>query len=302
MQLINPEIRIETTNICNANCSICTHDIMTRPRGTMKTEFFKDLVKQAKKIGAKMISPFGFGESLLDKELEDKIQYCMDLGLETFITTNGSRCFTDRMIALFNAGLTHIRFSIHALNEINYEKVHRKLHWKQTVDNLYNTKRIKDAFYPDRKVSLTVIPLHGETVRQVRNYWEGLVDELTIWRPHNWSVKKNYRKKTNGHLLTCGRPAKGPIQIQWDGKIIPCCFLADAEIVLGDAHKESLEDILKGEAYEDLRARHRIYNFEGLPCENCDQRFRPDENPLLYSSRDKDRHINTTSSMKFHLM
>jgi len=135
----------------------------------MDTEFFKDLVKQAKKMGAELISPFGFGEPLLDLDLEEKIQYCTDLGLETFITTNGSRCFMDRMHDLFNAGLTHIRFSIHAINEAGYTKVHRKLSWDQTIDNLAFTKRLKDEFYPDRKVSLTVIPMHGETVNQVRN-------------------------------------------------------------------------------------------------------------------------------------
>ena len=301
MQLINPEVRIETTNLCNASCIICTHDIMTRPKGTMKTEFFKDLVKQAKEMGATMISPFGFGEPLIDKELEDKISFCRDLGLETFITTNGSLADIDRMIALFNAGLTHVRFSVHATNEANYMKVHRKLDWHTTKENLYYTKKIKDEVFPDRIVSLTVIPMHGETVNHVRNYWESMVDYLEIWRPHNWSMLKKYREKTSNHLLSCGRPAKGPIQVQWDGRLIPCCFLTDAEIVLGDAHKESLETILKGEAYNDLRARHEVHDFEGLPCEECDQRFILDESPLLYSSRDKDRHINTTSSMKFHL-
>jgi len=301
MQLINPECRIETTNICNARCAMCAHDTMIRPKGIMDTNFFKELVDQAKDTGAELISPFGFGEPLVDLDLEDKIQYCTDLGLETFITTNGSRCFSSRMHDLFYAGLTHIRFSIHAINKENYEKVHRKLNWKVTTDNLEDTKRIKDEFYPDRKISLTVIPMNGETVQQVRNYWEGMVDDLEIWRPHNWSTLKKYREKTSNHLLSCGRPERGPIQIQWDGKVIPCCFITDAEIVLGDAHKESLEKILKGEAYNDLRARHRIGDFEGLPCEDCDQRFILDESPLLYSSCDPLRSIDTTSSLKFYL-
>ena len=301
MKLINPEVRIENTALCNANCSICTHDIVTRPKGTMSTELFKDIVSQAKKMGAELISPFGFGEPLIDKELEDKIAFCRDLGLETFITTNGSLCNLDRMIALFNAGLTHVRFSIHAVNEINYRKVHRKLDWNTVKNNLYYTRKVRDEFFPDRILSLTNIPLHGETVNQVRNMWEGLVDYLEIWEPHNWATRKKYRQRTQNHLLSCGRPAKGPMQIQWDGRVIPCCFLTDAEIVLGDATKNSLEEILKGDAYEELRARHRIHDFEDLPCEDCDQRFILNENPLLYSNRDHQRIINTTSSMKFSL-
>ena len=301
MQLINPEVRIENTNFCNASCAMCTHDTMTRPKGTMDNEFFKDLVKQAKEMGAELISPFGFGEPLLDLDLEEKIQYCKDLGLETFITTNGSRCFSSRVHDLFYAGLTHIRFSVHAITKEHYERVHGNLDWGITFENLEGTKKIKDTYYSDRKVSLTVIPMNGETVDEIRNYWEDQVDDLEIWAPHNWSVLKEYRKKTANHLLSCSRPEKGPIQVQWDGTVIACCFCTDNEIILGNAHKESLEEILKGEAYNDLRARHRIGDFEGLPCENCDQRNIEEESPLLYSSRDEDRNINTTSSMKFNL-
>ena len=301
MKLINPEVRIEVCNLCQANCVMCSHNIMTRRSGTMGTEFFKSLVKQAKEMGAELISPFGFGESLLDLDLEAKIQYCTDLGLDTFITTNGSLCDTERAIKLFNAGLTHIRFSIHAINKENYEKIHRNLRWEKVTRNLHSTFAIKEEFFPDRKVSLTAIPMSGEKVSRIRDYWEGLVDDIEIWVPHGWGGKKHYRK-LNRKRKTCDRPFTGPAQIEWDGTVIACCFLTDNEIILGNAHNKSIEEILKDKPYEELREKHRSGDLSGLPCEFCDQLNIEDESPLLYSSIDKERNINTTSSMKFNLL
>jgi len=301
MKLINPELRIENTNLCNANCIICTHDRLTRPLGIMDTRFFKELVSQGKSLGIKMVSPFGFGEPFIDKGLEDKVKICSDLGLETFITTNGSLCTIDRIQKIFEYGLTHLRFSVHGLNKVDYEKTMRGLNWDKVITNVTDAIDFKKKAYPDRKISITVIPMQGEQCFEIREAWESTVDWLEIWQPHNWSSQKDYRKKTKRRRQTCNRPQRGPIQIQWDGKVIPCCFLTDGELILGDTHKKSIEEIVKGGAYNELRQRHTKGNLNGLICQNCDQLNIEEINPLLYSNRDTMRCINTTSSTKFNL-
>lgn len=300
-KLVNPEIRVENCAICNADCIICAHGRMVRPKGIMPTDFFEKVVIQAKDMGADLISPFGFGEPLLDKELPDKIQICTDLGLKTFITTNGSLCNHDNVTALLNAGLSHLRISVHALNKEDYEVVQKGLNWETTFENIFNTFEIKNTYYPDKKVSLTVIPMNGETVDEIRDFWEPHADWLEIWRPHNWATVKRYRNKTINRKKTCHRPERGPLQLQWDGMVIPCCFLTNAELVLGDAHEQSLEEILKGNKYEELREKHREGDLKGLPCEDCDQLNIETEDVLLYSSRDKERKVGKTSSNKFNL-
>ena len=300
-KLANPEVRIETTNYCNASCSMCAHDKMTRPKGTMKVDFFDDLVKQAKDLGATTISPFGFGEPLIDQRLVEKIEICRDLELETFVTTNGTFCSWQKIFDLFTAGLTHIRFSVHGIEADNYEIVQKGLDFDNVMTNVFSTIQLRNSFFPERKVSLSVISQNDETVEQIRALWELTgIDWLEIWRPHNWATKKQFRAKTNNRRK-CFRPVKGPLQIQWDGKVIPCCFITDAEIVLGNAYEQTLEEILKGKAYSEFKERHEIGDLEGLPCNDCDQRNEEQENPLLYSSRDKERKLNCTSSTKFLL-
>jgi len=266
----------------------------------MDTYFFKQLVKQSKKLGATTISVFGFGEPLIDQNLAGKIKICSDQKLDTFITTNGSLCTWTRMYDLFSAGLSHVRFSVHGI-ENTYSQAHKGLKWDTTITNIFSAITLRNRIFPECKISVTVIPMSGEDPDTFKA-WELVgVDYLEIWKPHNWATQKEYREQTPERRKGCFRPFRGPLQIQWDGRVIPCCFLTDAEVILGDAHKQTLREILEGQAYREFREKHRVGDLTGLPCETCDQLNIEQENPLLYSSRDKDRNINTTSSLKFNL-
>lgn len=300
MKLINPEIRIENCNTCNALCTICPREQMTRPKTTMDFRLFTKLVDEGRHLGAKTISIFGFGEPLLDKDIVRRISYCSSWGLETFITTNAMLLDLQTGVDLMKAGLSHIRFSIHGLLSRHYEEVHRGCDFTEVMRHVFNFVRWNEKKNNGRTtVSVTVIPCHDEKIEDIRHLWErDGIDYLEIWRPHNWATMREYRAKTEKEK-GCGRPFTGPVQIQADGDVIPCCFLTNAEIVLGSVKEKTIEEILKDRPYEILRDRHRRKDYNGLPCEHCDQRFILDENPLLYSNRDPERKLDKTSSTKF---
>ena len=136
-KLINPEIRIEITNRCNAKCITCPRDKLTRPIEDMKMDYFTDILNQAQDLGAKLISLFGFGESLLNPRLEKMIELCSAYGFDTFLTTNGSLLNTERSTKILESGLTDIRFSVHGL-WAEYEHVHRNLKFHDTLRNIQN--------------------------------------------------------------------------------------------------------------------------------------------------------------------
>lgn len=295
-KLINTEIRIENTNLCNAHCVICPREKMTRPKTTMCWGVFCNLVDQAVELGAKTVSVFGYGEPLLDKNLEEKIGYCSDLGLNTWLTTNGSVLSMQRSFDLLNAGLKNIRFSIHAVTPLQYEKVHRGLKWLDTIRNVANFLHINKRAGNPVTTHLTNIPLAGEDTEQIRETWESSFDFLEIWKPHNWGGKKQYRRSNPG-IRSCGRPFSGPVQVQSDGSVIPCCFLTNAEVVLGNINNDPLLTVLMSDKYEQFRDMHRIGDYSSVPCETCDQR-NIDDKPLLFSNRDPDKKIGKTSTCK----
>ena len=295
-KLINPEVRIENTNFCNAKCIICPREKMTRKKTTMSRGRFCMLIEQAYRLGATAIGAFGFGEPLLDVGVVEKIEYTAKRGLESHLTTNGSVLTLDLGNALLHAGLNHMRFSIHAISPKIYGMVHRGLDWFTVTRNICNFVDMNNKLGHPCTTHMTVIPMHGETVDEIREIWEPLCDYLEIWRPHNWVFGRGYR--AGYPTKKCGRPFSGPVQIQADGNVIPCCFLTDGEVVLGNAFENSIQDILEDEPYKKLRSAHRDNNLCGYPCAVCDQRLVLDESPLLYSNRDPDMEIDKTSTCK----
>ncbi len=294
MRLINTEARIENTNACNANCVICPREKMTRPIVFMPMGHFEYLVDQVYDMGADLVSVFGYGEPLLDKTIVQKIEYCSNKGLDTFITTNASLLNKKMSQRLLDAGLTKMRFSVHGIFQ-NYESVHG-IGYNKIFDNLSFFIAMNDRY--DCNVAVTVIPMNGESVKEIIAAWNGI--DIEIWKPHNWGEGRSYRKLTKKRKKTCGRVHNGPIQIQADGDMIPCCFLTNAEIVLGSTYKKSIEDILKGDAYKGLRKKHESGDMQGLACETCCQ-LNIGDNPLLYSTVDPSCETGKTSSAKFKL-
>jgi len=262
----------------------------------MPEEHFEYLVDQAKDIGAETISIFGYGEPLMDKEVVKKVQYCTDKDLDTFITTNGSLLTLDLAEQLLKAGLTHLRFSVHGLYD-GYERVHRGLNFDTVFRNISNFKARSAIKYQGRcRVSISVIPLNGETIEQLVMTWKGF--ELEIWKPHNWAGSRQYRKLSGKRKKTCGRPFNGPVQINADGSMMVCCFDYDAHMTMGNTYKNTIEEILKGEPFEFIRKKHMEGNHVGVPCETCDQ-LNIGDSPLLYSTVDPTLEIGKTSSTKF---
>lgn len=296
-KLINPEVRIENTNRCNARCQICPREKMTRKLCTMEMDHFQNLVDQSVLLGADTISIFGYGEPLIDKAISDKVRYCAQKGLSTFLTTNAALLTDECAKQLIDSGLSHIRFSVHGFRE-NYNKVHRGLSWNRTRKNIFNFVNQNSS----TKTSISVIPTNGEPIYRIRAYWESVVDYLEIWRPHNWAGGRSYRGLTvMKRKKTCGRPANGPLQIQANGKMIVCCFDYDGLLEIGDTYKNSIAEILDGKLLKYYKRCHETNLVDHLICGKCDQLNIETESPLLYSNRDETREAGKTSSTKFKL-
>jgi hypothetical protein len=146
---------------------------------------------------------------------------------------------------------------------------------------------------------MSVIPMHGESVNEIRKFWGNAVDELEIWKPHDWAGGREYRDVV-AKKKSCGRPFRGPVQINADGNMMVCCYDFNAEMVVGDTYKNTIEEILKGAKFNAIRRCHKTGSLVGLPCVTCDQLNEGDE-PLLYSSVDPECTVGKTSSTKFNL-
>lgn len=282
--LQHPEVRYEVTDKCNAHCVMCPREKHTRPHGVMDQTLYERSIDEIVSLGAKRVVLTGFGEPMLDRKLEQKIKYAKSKGLGTYIITNGSAITENRAYQLLMAGLDEMRVSFYGMEKKTYNAVMRGLDFDKTIKSLMAFLAIKESLGIKTKVHLSYLVMdeNKEDVEAFKAFWEPKVDIIEIWRPHNFGDGKDYRLRTE-NKKTCGRPENGPLQIQWNGEVIPCCYDYNNQIVLGNAFEQPIMDILNGSKYEALREGHRNGEFPPY-CDQCDQLL-PHENALIYTNR-----------------
>ena len=285
-KLQHPEVRYEVTDNCNAHCIMCPREKHDRVHGIMDQDAYERSIDEVVKLGAEQVVLTGFGEPMLDRKLEKKISYAKSRGLRTYIITNGSALTEKRAYLLLQAGLDEMRVSFYGMGVDTYNAVMRGLDYDKTVKGLMQFLTIRDVLNVPCKVMLSylVLPENEKDAAAFKEFWEPRVDYIEIWNPHNFGDGKDYRERS-GVKRTCGRPDNGPLQIQWDGTVVPCCYDYNNQIYLGNAFYEAVPKVLNGDRYKALRDAHNKGEFWKFPyCDQCDQLL-PHEDALVYTNR-----------------
>jgi MoaA/NifB/PqqE/SkfB family radical SAM enzyme len=291
-RLRHPEVRYEVTDHCNAVCIMCPRDKHEdgRPHGIMDLEKYKRSIDEIVALGATKIVLTGFGEPLIDRTLEQKIAYAKAKNLNTYIITNGSLITRARAKSLIEAGLDEMRVSFYGMRPETYNVVMERLDYHVATENLLNfleERAARGLKKPKLELSYLVMKENESDVDAFRAYWEPRADAIEIWKPHNFGDGRDFRTRHRALEVktTCGRPENGPLQIQWNGEVIPCCYDYNNQIILGNAFETPALDILNGEKYRLLRWAHRTKQFSLFPyCDQCDQLL-SHADALVYTNR-----------------
>lgn len=288
--LLHPEVRYEVTDHCNATCVMCPRDkhVDAREHGIMDQAKYERSIDEVVALGAKKVVLTGFGEPLLDKRLELKIAYAKGKGLSTYFITNASALTPARSQRLIQAGLDEMRVSFYGMRPETYNAVMQGLDFERTKGKVLEFLRLRDEMRAHTRVQMSYLELkeNAGDAGPFREFWEPKVDALEIWKPHNFGDGRDYRSRLDDSKKTsCGRPENGPLQIQWNGEVIPCCYDYNNQIILGNAFERPVLEILNGEKYRLLRYAHRMKKFSMFPyCDQCDQLL-PHADALVYTNR-----------------
>ncbi len=290
-KLLHPEVRYEVTDHCNATCIMCPRDKHehAREHGIMDQELYEKSIDEIILLGAEKVVLTGFGEPMLDKKLELKIKYAKSKGLSTYIISNGSVLNSKRARAILEAGLDEIRVSFYGMQEKSYNSVMKGLDFNKTISGMMDFINLRNELGAKTKIQVSYLEMeeNKEDTNIFRDFWEPKVDAIEIWRPHNFGDGRDYRERHESLEVktTCGRPENGPLQIQWNGEVIPCCYDYNNKIILGNAFTTPVLEILNGPKYRLLRYAHRANKFNLFPyCDQCDQLL-PHADALIYTNR-----------------
>jgi MoaA/NifB/PqqE/SkfB family radical SAM enzyme len=288
--LLHPEVRYEVTDHCNASCIMCPRDKHEhgREHGIMDQAKYERSIDEVVALGAKKIVLTGFGEPLLDRKLELKVAYASSKGLGTYFITNGSALTPVRARRLVEAGLSEMRVSFYGMRPETYNAVMQGLDFEKTKNKVLEFLRIRDEMGSKTRVQISYLEMdqNKDDSGAFREFWEPKVNAIEIWKPHNFGDGRDYRERLDDSKKTsCGRPENGPLQIQWNGEVIPCCYDYNNQIILGNAFETPVLELLNGPKYRLLRYSHRMKKFGLFPyCSQCDQLL-PHGDALIYTNR-----------------
>ena len=278
-------VYMETTTYCNLECKFCPHYLSPNEfqKGTMSFELFKkvciDLSRFSPQI--KLLRFCGLGDSLFNKDIAKFVQFAVENNVahRYEMITNGL-LLNEKNSIILSKYLDRLIISIEGLSNQEYlEFTNRKIDFELLVNKIKN-------FYiiDDRKAKLHV-KIHNSSVNTKQkiqkfhetfskisdeiyvenliNLWPNLISNLGINSGHRFVEDDPIEQKV------CSQIFKS-LQVNHDGKVMPCCIDWKVENVMGDANKENIVDIWNGKKLKELQILH----LEGkrntfLPCSKC---------------------------------
>jgi len=134
-----PVLRVETTNLCNAHCTICPRETIDRKLEQMDQELFEKIIKEATENDCKTLQMHNFGEPLLDRLLPERIKMAKEAGIDYIkIFSNGSQLKEVLAERLIESGLDEIKISIDGSNFKEFERIRIGLDLEEILDNSKN--------------------------------------------------------------------------------------------------------------------------------------------------------------------
>lgn len=260
------KVTIETTGHCNANCTMCTRDIMKRPLTVIDDQLFRSLIDQCAENGAEKVYLSGFGEPFMDPKLEEKVAYAKNAGIPTVsIFTNASLITETRAKKLLDAGIDEINISIDGFTEKTYEKIRQGLSFKIVTQNINNLLKEIEKRKSGPTILFEVVLLK-ENIHEkelAKKEWGSKVDNIIFRQPQSWvgdneeslSVYTPHSSKTRAQRPPCHYIWTW-LNIYADGTVPICCLDYDCSYNAGDATKATLKEIWQSEKYKSARNHH----------------------------------------------
>ena len=290
------QLNMEVFGGCNLACPMCPQGLEDGRekefKKSLNDELFKKIVDDAIPMGLKYVNLSGSGEPLLNKKLEEFVEYLSSKKIISMIYTNGQLLDKKRFISLCEAGISIIKVSCMGWDKDSYKKWMSIDSFDKVRSNLKECLEVlKKNKYKTILQTNHLIQDYNEKDYQFKEYKKNWIDYLgikaEIWMAHNWSgiydKDEISRKSTNAKKIqekrSCGRPLNGVIEIRAGGigksrgAVVPCPNVLghDSIAVLGHLDKNSLNEVVNGEKYRDLRKKHLEKNFDEIDyCKNCD--------------------------------
>ena len=206
--------QMETTNVCNAKCSYCPHEVMTREKGFISLETVQKVIDNCLKENQNYIALHHMGEPLLHKDIFTICKMFSDNHIQTEFSSNGLILNYKKLQKLEDSGLNLLRIAMDYMYE-------------EKQENIYNC--FEEFFKQKHNIKIYIHTVEGRDLSNFEKFpitvmnkpkdnWAGQVKGESSLSKGNECYFLNYNY---GVCL-------------WNGDIVNCCLDANAKDVIGN--------------------------------------------------------------------
>lgn len=268
---------IETTNVCNLECSFCPRTIQIKEGtysniGTMTMELYKKIIDEGAENGLYSVKLNYLGEPLYDKYIVERIKYAKEKGIvEVMFNTNATALNEEMSHKILEAGIDSVFFSVDSINPERFNQMRPGAEYHSVVKNIKNFMKIKnegDYKHIQTRTSMVVMPSNQHEVEEYTNFWLPIVGIVGYgeWVEHasTHGVIEDYNPD-----YICAQPFQRMF-VMYDGVCTPCCIDDGRGYVLGNATKNTIKEIWHGEMYKKMRDAQTSGNYKDIDiCRKC---------------------------------
>lgn len=286
-------MEIEFNSICNFRCVYCYAAENGQRRNELTVEQFKDVITQAKELGARKIIVLG-GEPMLYPSILDMLQFIRRLDMDVELFTNGSGITPEMAQTLYDMRV-RVVLKMNTFDEKLQDTLSGR---KGAYDQIRRAfDNLKQAGYPsvDRFMGVSTV-ICRQNIDELPRLWEWLRDQniapyFEMITPQggardNSALDINTKEAEEffhkiaeldrtkyGHHWEPRPPLVGGVclrhqfscAVNSEGYVQPCVGVT---IPIGNVRQKKLADILKdSEVVSDLKSYRSM--IKG-PCGNCD--------------------------------
>ncbi len=303
---------IETTNRCNMRCKMCPRTtMMTRAIEDIDFDTFNNVLKQIKPHGtdvwnrwkkyceekygiseddapsenhfflyiiSKVIQLHGYGDPLLDKNMEQYVHALTQAGFPTYFSCNPANIDLESTYKMMDAGLSYIKYSIESVNDEEYKKIRgRAANFSSSYEDILKVLDYKKKKKLNTTIVITMLNLNKENQRDEYDKLLEAFDGLDVYVYLKSEDCQWYRKDYHGtESIHWSEPCKHPwmtMTIKSNGEAAMCMEDFNNDIVFGNVNNQSLKEIWDGEVYKKFRMDHIMVS-DSIRCNHrCDMKL-----------------------------
>jgi radical SAM protein with 4Fe4S-binding SPASM domain len=280
---------VETTNLCNANCSFCGYRFMQRPKVDMPLVIYeKALHEYAASGGGNINFTPTVGDPLVDREIITRIKMARERAeiQDIFLYTNAILLDRFGYEELLSSGLTRLAISTFIGSREGYERYYGNDKYGKVVENIIAAARLNLELGRPVRISLH-LRVEGD-----RASWEATetyqtiaeligqanIDYLEVYDAWGGRIKKEDVPEGTSldEPIPLADKAKSPcfemyrrLHILADGNVGACvCVDLESEIKVGNVAKQTLDEIWNGDRLRTYRSNWTDGNMPEV-CKSC---------------------------------